>query len=251
MRAPAAALALIAVLALGGCGGDGGGRPELIVSAAASLKNAFTRYADRFPEARVRYSFAGSDELAAQIRQGARPDVFAAANTELPKQLSDEGLVGHPAVFAANRLVLATPANARRVREVEDLERPGVKLVMGAASVPAGSYTREVLRRLGKTASERILANVRSNEPDVAGVVGKLAQGAADAGFVYVTDVRAAGGRLRAVELPARLQPSVSYAAAVVTKGKHPQQAKAFVAGLLGGPGQSSLRQAGFEPPPR
>ncbi len=252
-RSTALALAGAALL-LGGCGDDDDARnetPRLTVSAAASLKSAFEAYGDRFEAATARFSFAGSDELAAQIRQGVKPDVYAAANTKLPGQLFDEGLVERPVVFAGNRLVLAVPASRRGIDSLSDLAGGGVKLAVGAESVPVGAYTREVLRRLPVPQREAILANVRSNEPDVAGVVGKLAQGAADAGFVYITDVVATRGRLRAIELPARLRPSVEYGAAVVKGAKQPGAAKEFVTGLLDGAGRQAMERAGFEPPPR
>ena len=232
--------ALLVALALTGCGD---GEERLTVSAATSLKTALTAYAG--PE--VRLSFAGSDELAAQIRQGVRPDVYAAANTALPAQLFAEGLVEEPVVFATNRLVIATPADGS-VGRIEDLERRGVKIAIGATGVPVGAYARQVLGRLGAGAERRILANVRSEEPDVAGVVGKVATGAVDAGFVYVTDVAAADGRLRAIALPDRLQPTVRYAVAVVEGA--PPAAEAFVDGLLSGRGAAALRSAGFGPPP-
>jgi molybdate transport system substrate-binding protein len=153
-------------------------------------------------------------------------------------------------VFAGNRLVLAVPAGASKVRSLADLERPGVTIAAGAPAVPVGSYTRQVLARLPAARAKRVVSNIRSNEPDVAGVVGKLTQGAVDAGFVYVTDVRAAGGRLRAIELPASLQPHVAYAAAVVKGTKHHSKAAGFVAGLLKGNGRAALTAAGFERPP-
>src|SRR4051794_34817670 len=99
-------LALACVAALAGCGASESSKPDLTVSTAASLKTAVTAYAREFDQATVRTSFAGSDELAAQIRQGVKPDVFAAANTKLPEQLYEEGLIEKPVVFAANRLVL-------------------------------------------------------------------------------------------------------------------------------------------------
>jgi molybdate transport system substrate-binding protein len=244
------AAAVAAAAGAGGCGGDGG-RPLLEVSAAASLKVAFERYGAAFGPARASFSFAGSDELAAQIRQGASPDVFAAANTSLPGALHRAGRVERPVPFAANRLVLAVPAGDRRVRSLADAARPGAKLAIGAPSVPIGAYTRQVLARLGAPLARRILANVRSADPDVASVAARLEEGAADAGFVYVTDVRAAGGRLRALALPARVQPRVVYAAAVVRGAAHPAQARAFVRGLLAGAGRRALLAAGFEPPPR
>jgi molybdate transport system substrate-binding protein len=243
-------IALLACLAVvAGCGGSSSDsdKPELTVSAAASLKTAITNYA--FDAATVRTSFAGSDELAAQIRQGVRPDVFASANTKLPDELYKEGLVEKPVVFAANELVLAVPADGT-VTSLDDLAKPGVTIAMGSESVPVGSYTRKVLDGLPKEQREAILANVRSNEPDVAGVVGKVAQGAVDAGFVYVTDVEATGGELKGIDLPADLKPQVAYGVAVVKGAKHPEQAKQFVDGLLKGAGRDALDQAGFLPPP-
>jgi molybdate transport system substrate-binding protein len=248
-----ATLATVALLAAG-CGSSGGsstgGKPDLVVSAAASLKDAFTQYGQKFPQATMRASFAGSDELAAQIQQGVKPDVFASANTTLPDQLFQKGLVEKPVVFAGNRLVIAVPANGGKVSSLADLEKPGVTVAMGSATVPVGVYTRKVLSRLPQADSAKLLANVRSNEPDVAGVVGKVTQGAVDAGFVYVTDVDATDGKLKAVELPASLQPQVAYGVAVVKGAKHPKQAQEFIDGLLHGAGRDALRAAGFEPPP-
>jgi molybdate transport system substrate-binding protein len=245
-------LVLTVVLVAAGCGGGGAGRgrPALTVSAAASLKNAFTNYGRHFRQADARFSFAGSDELAAQIQQGVKPDVYAAANTKLPEQLYAKGLVGKPTVFAGNRLVLAVPASGAKVASLGDIERKGVKLAIGAKDVPIGSYTRTVLARLPSALRTAILGNVRTEEPDVSGIVGKLTQGAVDAGFLYVSDVRGTDGKLKAIELPAALQPSVAYAAAVVKGAKHPAQAQAFIAGLLHGAGQRALKAAGFEPAP-
>jgi molybdate transport system substrate-binding protein len=238
-------------LALVGCGDDGASRtPALTVSAAASLKTAFTNYGRQFPDASARFSFAGSDELAAQIEQGVKPDVYAAANTKLPDALFAKGLVEQPTVFAGNRLVLAVPAGAASVASLEDLEREGVNLAIGSAEAPVGAYTRTLLEKLPAQEREAILANVRSEEPDVAGITGKLTQGAVDAGFLYVSDVRATDGELKAIELPEELQPAVAYGVAVVKGAKHPEQARAFIAGLLDGAGAEALADAGFEPPP-
>jgi molybdate transport system substrate-binding protein len=243
---------VLCALVLAGCGGSSanGGKPTLTVSAATSLKSAFTAYGNDFGPATVRASFAGSDQLAAQIRQGVRPDVFASANTKLPDALYKAGLVQKPTVFAANRLVLAVPAQHAKVHGLTDLTKPGIRIAMGSPSVPIGSYTRTVLGKLPAAQQKAILANVRSNEPDVGGVVGKVSEGAVDAGFVYVTDVKAADGKLRAVALPEALQPRVAYGVAVVKGARHPAQAKAFIAGLLNGAGQRQLKAAGFEPPP-
>lgn len=254
MRRGRALAGLAAVVSLAGCGdsknsGGDAGKAPLTVSAAASLQRALTSYGQRLSPS-LRFSFGGSDELATQIRQGVKPDVFVAANKKLPAALFAEHLVEAPVVFAANRLVLAVPAASTRVRSLAELERPGVKLAIGSPSVPVGSYTRTVLGRLGRERSARILANVRSQEPDVKGVVGKLIQGAVDAGFVYATDVKAAGGKLVAIALPDALHPQAAYAAAVVTGTARRTSATRFVAALRTGDGQIELRRAGFEPPP-
>jgi molybdate transport system substrate-binding protein len=239
---------LVCLALLAGCG-QSEEKPQLIVSAAASLKNAVADYGRGFEAATVRASFAGSDDLAAQIRQGVKPDVFASANTKLPDELYSEGLVEKPVVFAANELVLAVRADSS-VRGLADLAKPGTTIAMGSESVPVGSYTRKVLHGLPAAEEQAILANVRSNEPDVAGVVGKVAQGAVDAGFVYVTDVEAAEGRLKAIDLPADLNPQVAYGVAVVKGAKHREQARRFVDGLRSGAGRAALDRAGFLPPP-
>jgi molybdate transport system substrate-binding protein len=240
-----AILALTVSLAACGSGGSDD-KPTLVVSAASSLRNAFTGYAQTFEAARTRLSFGGSDELAAQIRAGSPVDVFAAANAKLPDQLYADGKVDRPIKFTGNRLVLAVPKGDTTIKSVNDLVKPGVKLAIGAATVPIGSYTRDVLGGLPAIEKNRILANVRSEEPDVAGIVGKLTQGAVDAGFVYVTDVDAASDKLRAIGLPPRISPTVVYEAAVVKGSKHPDEAKQFVDGLTGGAGQDALRKAGF-----
>ena len=244
------AIIIVLVAVLAGCGSSDDDGGEVLVSAATSLKSAFTSYGEQFDDAQAQFSFAGSDELAAQIRTGAKPDVFASANTKLPDQLFEEGLVERPQVFAANRLVLAVAADDAEVASLDDLKKPGVTIAIGAAGVPVGAYTRKVLDRLGASDRTAILANVRSEEPDVGGISAKLGQGAADAGFLYVTDVAATNGRLKAIELPAALQPEVAYAAAIVKEAPHRAAAEAFVAGLLDGAGADALRAEGFAPPP-
>jgi molybdate transport system substrate-binding protein len=251
-RTCATLAALLALtLALAACGSSSDdAKQDLLVSGATSLKRAFTGYGDGFSGANVQLSFAGSDELAAQIRSGAKPDVFAAANTKLPDQLFAEKLVEKPRVFATNRLVLAVPAGRTKVSALADLAKPGVRIAIGSQSVPVGAYTRKVLGRLDAPQRRAILANVRSQEPDVGGIAAKLTQRAVDAGLLYVTDVAAAGGRLEAIELPAKLQPQAAYGVAIVRGAKHHAAAADFVAGLLRGAGADALRAAGFGPPP-
>ena len=228
----------------------GRGDDDLVVSAAASLSEAFPAYADSAGFEDARFSFAGSDELAAQIRQGALPDVYAAANTSLPEELHAEGLLERPVAFATNRLVLAVPAGSDSVRSLADLTEPDVRIAVGDESVPVGIYTREVLGRLPGGQSRRILANVRTSEPDVLGIAAKLTQGAVDAGFVYRSDVGASSGRLEAIDLPASLRPDVAFGVGVVSGAERPDEAARFVDGLLSAEGRRAFREAGFLPPP-
>ena len=228
----------------------------LTVSAASSLTDAFETYGDEFP-GDEKFQFAGSDDLAAQIRQGAPVDVFASANTTYPGELYDEGLVEDPRVFARNQLVIAAPADSLlgdtgdpAESALNDMEQPGFDLVIGAKGVPAGDYAREVLGRLPADQEEAILRNVRSEESEVKGIVAKLVTGAADAGFVYATDVVAAGEDLRAIELPADLRPEVAYGVAVVADSENKEAAEDFIAGLLDGEGAQALLDAGFLAPP-
>jgi len=246
-----------ALLLLAGCSDSGTvepestPNPELTVSAAASMKEALTTCAADFAPARLRLQFAGSDELATQIRRGVKPNVYAAANTKLPAALAREGLLEPPSVFASNELVVAVPKDDDTVQGIDDLARPGVTLAIGSASVPVGGYTRDVLGRLGAKERRAILANVRTNEPDVKGVVGKLVQGAVDAGFVYRSDVEATKGALAAIDLPDELQPTVAYAAGVVKGTQQAAAAQAFVDDLREGNCHDALLTAGFgESPP-
>jgi molybdate transport system substrate-binding protein len=224
-----------------GCGGSGGSEP-LSVYAAASL-------ADVFPtiDSSAQFSFAGSDELATQIREGAPADVYAAASSKYPQELFDEGLVEKPVTFASNRLVLIVPSgNPAAIASVEDVARPGTKLVIAAEGVPVGDYTRTILDTLGLSGA---LENVVSNEDDVKGVASKVALGEADAGFVYATDVTAVKNRVRSIELPADAQPPIEYQVAVVKATDDAAAARAFVELLRSGAGRNALAHAGFALP--
>jgi molybdate transport system substrate-binding protein len=233
-------------LVLAGCGGDDGGAQGdtggLTVYAAASLTDVFPTI-DSAPE----YNFAGSDELATQIREGAPADVYAAASSRYPQELFDEGLVEEPVTFATNRLVLIVPSdNPAGIESLEDVTAPGPKLVIAAEGVPVGDYTREVLEELGLTAA---LDNVVSNEDDVRGVLGKVALGEADAGFVYITDAAVSEEDVTVIELPEESQPPIEYQIAVVSASDNTEAAEAFVQEVLGPDGQEALEAAGFTIP--
>ncbi len=124
--------------------------------------------------------------------------------------------------------------------------KPGTTIAIGTATVPVGAYTETVLRRLPAAEKAQIAENIRDREPDVTGIVGKLSEGAVDAGFLYATDVKAAAGKLEAIALPAALEPGVAYGVAVVSGTPHAMQAREFIDGLLHGEGRNDLRKAGF-----
>ena len=210
------------------------------VYAAASLTDVFPKVSPS-----SRFQFAGSNQLALQITRGAPADVFASASPVYTQDLYRNGVVEKPRAFATNSLVLAIPrSNPAKIHSIQDLaKRPKLKLVVAGVKVPIGLYTREVLKRLGLL---RVLRKAVSQEPDVKGIVGKLALGEADAGFVYATDVRAASSRLIAIPLPKRSQPTVLYEVSVVKGSQNREGALEFVADLLSTDGRRELARAGF-----
>ena len=242
MRAAAAALAAVA-LALAGASSAGArsGVTGITVYAAASLTDVFPKI-DTGPK----YSFAGSNTLSAQIQQGAPADVFASANTTLPQQLFQKGLCSQPVVFTRNTLVLIVPrSNPAGIHSVYDLTRSGIKLDVAAASVPVGSYTRQILKNMGLSS---VLSNVVSNETDVREVLAKVALGEADAGFVYSTDAKTVPGQVTVLTMPAWAQPKVQYGICVVSASQNKTDAQAFINSVLGKSGQAKMLAAGFLP---
>jgi molybdate transport system substrate-binding protein len=215
---------------------------QLTVLAASSLRAVFPRI-----DAKPRYSFAGTNQLAFQLRRGAPADVFASASPSYTQSLFRARLVERPRTLTYNRLVLAVPrSNPAGLHSVYDLRGKDVKLVIGTAQVPIGSSTRKVLGRLGLLS---VLDNVVSAEPDVKSIVGKLSLGQGDAGFVYATDVRASSGRLAAIPIPARGRPKVRYEIAVVASSTHTNAARAWVRAVTRSPrARALLRGAGFLP---
>jgi molybdate transport system substrate-binding protein len=232
--------ALVAAIALGGAFSSARAEGPATVYAAASLTDVFSKVSPS-----SRYQFGGSNQLALQISRGAPADVFASASPVYTQQLFRDGLVEKPRTFATNSLVLAVPrSNPAKIRSVFDVaKRPKLKLVVAGQKAPIGLYTREVLKRLSIL---RVLRRAVSQEPDVKGIVGKLALGEADAGFVYATDVRAASSRLIAIPLPQRSQPTVRYEVAVVKESGNREGALEFVADLLSTDGRRELKRAGF-----
>jgi molybdate transport system substrate-binding protein len=241
MRALAVLFALVA-LALPSATGAGG---NFTVYAAASLTEVFPKI-DSSP----RYSFAGSDQLALQIRQGAPADVYAAASPKYPQLLYHDGLVRKPITFATNKLVVIVPrTNPAQIHSVYDLRRSGVKVVIGDSGVPVGAYTRQLLDALGIT--DAVIQNVVSQETDVKGIVGKVALGEADAGFVYRTDARPVASKVTRIPIPDWAQPSIRYQIAVVSSTTRRLEARSFIRKVRSKRGRLLLRRAGFGLPKR
>jgi len=220
----------------------GAGATRITVYAAASLTQVFPRI-DHAP----RYSFAGSDQLAAQIRAGAPAAVFASASPKQTELLYHDGLLRKPVVFATNKLIVIVPrSNPAHVHSVYDLRRHGVKVIVGTPTVPVGAYTQRVLDSLGITRD--VTANVVDQEPDVKSIVAKIALGQGDAGFVYKTDARTAPGKVKSISIPASGQPNVRYGICLAAASSHKTAAHAFVSKVLGPRGQRILRRYGFLP---
>jgi len=220
----------------------GAEQAQLTVYAAASLTDVFPKI-----DASQRYSFGGSNTLAAQIQQGAPADIFASANMTLPNQLYAKGLCSRPVVFTRNTLVIVVPkANPAGIHSVYDLTKSGVKLVVAGPGVPVGSYTVQVLKNMNLFAA--VQKNIVSQETDVREVLAKVALGEADAGFVYSTDAKTVPGRVTTVKVPAWAQPKVQYGMCVVTASSHKSDAQAFVRRVLSRAGQAKLLAAGFLP---
>jgi len=212
----------------------------ITVYAASSLTDVFPRI-DPGPK----YSFGASSTLAAQITQSAPADVFASANTTIPDQLFAKGLVQKPVVFTRNRLVLVVPtSNPAGIQSVYDLRKPGTKLVIAATAVPVGSYTLQVLKQMGLTAS--VLRNVVSRESDVRSVLSKVALGEADAGFVYSTDAKTVPGKVQVIKVPAWAQPKLTYAMAIVASSSNKAAAQRYISEILSKAGQAKMLAAGF-----
>ncbi len=243
----------------------GSTRPiELTVFAAASLTESFSEIGKDFekanPGTKVTFSFAGSQDLAAQIAEGAPADVFASANATQMNVVVKSGRVAPdaPRTFARNRLVVIIPAsNPAKIASLVDLARPGLKLILENKSVPAGQYSLDFLDKASKDPTygssyrENVLKNVVSYEQDVKAVVTKISLGEGDAGIVYSTDVTpAVSEKLGQIAIPDQLNSVAAYPIAVVRDSKHRELAQKFVDAVLGPEGQAVLTRWGFIPPP-
>jgi len=236
-------------------------RATLTVFAAASLAEPFGELGRMLessqPGLKVRFNFAGSQQLAAQIEQGAAADLFASADERWMQYLSQRDKIdGEPRVFAHNSLVVIVPrSNPGRISALPDLAHRGVKLVIGAAAVPVGAYSREALRRLSAEPgyspqyASQVLANVVSEEENVKSVVTKVQIAEADAGMVYRSDVNASVARyLKIFELPAGAQVVANYPIAPLKGSAHAEAAQAFLALLASPEGQAVLERHQMKP---
>lgn len=234
---------------------------EIVVFAAASLTDVFQDMAEGFqqahPTARVTFSFGASSQLATQLAQGARADVFASADqVQMDKAARADALVGSPSVFARNRLVLIAPrANPRRIASVNDLAKAGVKFITAQPTVPIGQYTARLLERAaadpayGADFQARVDRNTVSREDNVRQVVSKVQLGEGDAAIVYSTDATPrVRDQLTFIEVPDALQTLASYPIAVA-HGSNRTGGEAFVGYVRSAEGQATLNRWGFLPP--
>ncbi|NIZ91792.1 molybdate ABC transporter substrate-binding protein [Kineococcus rubinsiae] len=264
MRRRAAALPVVAVLLLAGCGaGPSAAGPSaassasssaapltITVFAAASLRTSFTElgaaFEARHPGTTVAFSFAGSSDLVSQIVAGAPADVFASADeANMAKVLEQELIAGRAVDFATNVLEIATPpGNPARVASFADLARPGLDVVVCAPQVPCGAAAVKAEAATGTT-----LTPV-SEESSVTDVLGKVTSGEADAGLVYATDVRAAGAAVTGVPFPESAGAVNTYPIAALSNSEHAADAAAFRDFVTSADGRAVLAAAGFGEPP-
>lgn len=243
----AAAVAVLLAASASGCGTLQ--QPGLVVFAASSLTQAFTDMGaviqSENPPTAVEFTFAGSADLLAQLAGGAGADVVATADTATMDRAARAGLLaGEPVVFAGNTLtVVVAPGNPERITSFADLGRPDLAVVVCAPQVPCGAATAKLEDVTGVR-----LAPV-SEESAVGDVLAKVATGQADAGVVYTTDARAAGGNITEVPVPASSGVVNVYPIAVLKQARDPEAARRFVDFVTGDAGQRILWAAGFVQP--
>jgi len=228
---------------------------ELTVFAAASLREVFQSIALTFekqhPNLKVRFNFAGSQDLRVQIEQGAKVDVFASADWKHMKSLATQGLVAEPRVFARNLPVVVVPKNnPAKVQTFADLAKV-THLVVGAPEVPIGAYTETIFAAAeklnGKAFADRVRANVRSRELNVRQVLTKVALGEGDAGIVYKTDALTMPDKVQVIEIPSAINVVAEYPIAALKAAPHAELAREFVKLVLSKEGEKVLTAAGFD----
>jgi len=218
------------------------------VFAAASLKEAFTRLANSFeaahPGTRVVFSFGPSSGLATQISSGAPADVFASASTTSMDQVVKAGAAAAPRDFAKNTMEIAVPPkNPAGITQVGDLAKGGVKVALCQAAVPCGTTAAKVF------SNAKITVTAVTQEVDVKAVLSKVSLGEVDAGVVYVTDVLAAGDKVKGIQIAADVNASTTYPIAPLTRSTNSPAAQAFTDYVLSTDGGAALAAAGFVKP--
>ena len=241
---------LVAGVLLAACGGAtaGGAVPApatLTVFAAASLQPAFDRIGQQLRTQKnitTTFSYAGSQTLTTQLQQGAPADVFASADTAHMTTVQNAGLIaGPPRIFAHNRLEIAVErGNPKGIHSLADLSRAGLVVVLADPSVPAGKYAQQALTRA------HVTVHPASLEPEVTGVLSKVALGEADAGIVYVSDV-VTSGQVDGVAIPDDQNVIAEYPIAALSSAQDPIGAQTFITYLLSAAGQAVLETAGFQ----
>ncbi|PJN40448.1 molybdate ABC transporter substrate-binding protein [Streptomyces sp. CB02959] len=226
--------------------GGSGSTTKLTVLAAASLTDVFQKagavYEKEHPGAKVTFSFAGSQELAAQVKQGAPADALVTADTKTMDGLKAD--TGAPTVIAKNRLVIATgKGNPKKVGALADLADSKLKVVLAAPEVPVGRYSKKVLD------AQKLTVKPVSQEPNVRAVLSKVELGEADAGIVYKTDAATAPKKVDAIDIPDAQNAVASYPAATLKSSQHSAAAAAFVKWLSTPEAQKLLQDAGFQKP--
>ncbi|MGW7297473.1 molybdate ABC transporter substrate-binding protein [Streptomyces sp. NPDC054829] len=219
---------------------------EVIVFAAASLKESFTTLGEEFekehPGTKVTFSFGGSDALAASITGGAPADVFASASPKTMKIVTDAGdSSGAPTTFVRNQLEIATlPGNPDKIASLKDLTNSDLKVVLCDAAVPCGAAAQKALD------ASKLKLTPASYEEDVKAALNKVVLKEADAAVVYKTDVKAAGDKVEGVEFPESADAINDYPITLLKASNNTDAATAFIELVKSAEGQKVLNEAGF-----
>jgi molybdate transport system substrate-binding protein len=254
-------VALFAALVLSMSAGFAQSPDELTVFTAASLTGAFGEIGEMYENEtgiHVAFNFDGSQALRTQLENGAYADLFASANMKQMNAVRESGLVNNSsvAIFTRNKLSLIVPKdNPANIRNLTDLARPGIKIVMGTKDVPVGDYALQIIAKLGNDSAygpdyeTEVMANVISQETSVSYVVTKVALGEADAGFAYVSDVtQDMISKIDKIVIPDEYNIIAEYPMGMLMESKYPGESLVFMDLVMSDEGRAVLEKYGFDP---
>ena len=227
------------------------------IMAASSLTESFNeikqKFEAKYQNINVEMNFSGSQQLVTQIELGVDSDLFVSANKEYMDKLTSEHLVGNSKIFAHNKLIFVVSSNAKNIKNLNDLTKPGIKLDIASPAVPVGKYTLEMLNKIERSGKfypnykQNFLKNVITQELSVKSVLTKVELGEVDAGVVYKTDVtKESFKKVKIITVDDKYNVIANYPIAVIKNSKNKEAAGAFMNYVLSDKGQNIFRKYGF-----